>query len=376
MSAFHLTENGPKPCAAAPGNCPIGGEHFPDRVSAQDGYEQIMGGVVPSMTRTKSGDSAYRLFDPHTEEMSEALAKAPIYRKEAIVSVRVALPGEKLDTVLSDGTVETSRILTGGEQIATNPTGEEYAVSEATLQSRYLQLADGTWQAIGRVRAVRNPTGRPIVISAPWGGEQRGGRNCLIAEEVDRPGKRYIIGEHEFERSYQPEKDAVSASEKKDQQTSTTSEKLPQTVTQGRMKPMKGGSYYGTQINVIDIEPYLDAWSEHVGSDASTDMEEAKIARDGEYAFHATILSPAETRKLRKSGVEVPVDFTPQMKLTGVGTASDGDKTAWFVTIESEQVQSWRASVGLERKDLHVTLGFIGGDVHTQPKGADSIVIS
>ena len=37
---FHLSENGPAPCEAKPGNCPIGGDHFDNENSAIEAYEK------------------------------------------------------------------------------------------------------------------------------------------------------------------------------------------------------------------------------------------------------------------------------------------------------------------------------------------------
>ncbi len=42
-----------------------------------------------------------------------------------------------------------------------------------------------------------------------------------------------------------------------------------------------------------------------------------------------------------------------------------GKKTA-FVTLDIPALQEFRSKVGLPPKDFHVTLGFVGGDIHTQ----------
>lgn len=47
-------------------------------------------------------------------------------------------------------------------------------------------------------------------------------------------------------------------------------------------------------------------------------------------------------------------------------------KTA-FLVLEIPSLQKFRDKVGLPRKDFHVTLGFIGGDIHTQIIGQEYI---
>lgn len=38
-TVYHITDDGPKKCTAAPGNCPLGGEHFPTIAEARKDYE-------------------------------------------------------------------------------------------------------------------------------------------------------------------------------------------------------------------------------------------------------------------------------------------------------------------------------------------------
>lgn len=41
-SKFHVTDDGPKPCSAQPGNCPLGGEHYETEAEAQVAYDGAM----------------------------------------------------------------------------------------------------------------------------------------------------------------------------------------------------------------------------------------------------------------------------------------------------------------------------------------------
>lgn len=145
----------------------------------------------------------YLTYDINDHAVVESLSTAPQWRKSAQVMVRVAEQGEALVTVLKDQTVETSRILDGGEIIVKNPSGEEYAISEEKFHNLYeASDKDGVWLAKGVVRALPNPTGKPIQIMAPWGEPQYGNENCFLVQGAG--DDRYIIGHDEFKETYQP----------------------------------------------------------------------------------------------------------------------------------------------------------------------------
>lgn len=131
---------------------------------------------------------------------------APLYRKSVIVEARRTEKVEHLATVLSNGTVETTREVPTGEWIVTNPGGEQYAIGDEKFHSRYEVNGDGHYQAKGVIRAFQNPTGGDVEIMAPWGEMQYGDVNCWFATGTDgelAPTKDcYIIGGDEFKDTY------------------------------------------------------------------------------------------------------------------------------------------------------------------------------
>jgi hypothetical protein len=149
-------------------------------------------------------------LDLSAEEFTARFAKAPVYRKSAVVRIRTATPGEVVATVMADGRTETTVTCTGGEPAVTNPGGEQYVPMGGWEQvsRRYDPLAGDLWLAKGMVRAFPNPTGEDVTILAPWGEEQNQGPDCLFAAEYlpDRPdvigADRYLIGGAEFAETY------------------------------------------------------------------------------------------------------------------------------------------------------------------------------
>jgi len=157
----------------------------------------------------ESPDSDVIILDLSSEEINEAFANAPLYLKKAIVKARTATPGQQVKTILANGTEETVNSAQEGDIIVTNPGGEEYILKFEKFSARYEALDDqGTFRAKGVIRAITNPIGKSISVKAPWGEEQFGDAECIVAATYDplRPDEvstdRYIIGKEEFLATY------------------------------------------------------------------------------------------------------------------------------------------------------------------------------
>ena len=153
----------------------------------------------------------YEKLDLSTEEYTEKLAEAPVYAKKAEVSAATATAGQEVRTVLGDGTEETVNYAEEGDVIVTNPGGEKYILKPENFAKRYEPTAEeGVYRAKGMARAIKNGTGAPIEIMAPWGEPQFGDQDCMIATvfDPDNPDQigsdRYIIGAKEFAETYGP----------------------------------------------------------------------------------------------------------------------------------------------------------------------------
>jgi hypothetical protein len=159
---------------------------------------------IPQQTRVE--------INTQTPEMTENLSAAPLFEKTAKVQAREAIEGEVIQTVLEDGTVETSNTASAGDVVITNPGGEQYIIGNEKFMSRYEPTEDvGVFKAKGMVRAIDNPTGGDILVIAPWGEVQIGGPDAKILVSVDPENPdavigtdRYIIGGQEFLDTYGP----------------------------------------------------------------------------------------------------------------------------------------------------------------------------
>lgn len=158
---------------------------------------------------TKSADPVR--LDLNSDAWSDVLATGSVFEKSATVAARPAKIGEVITTVLDDGTVETSNVAGDGDLVVTNPGGESYLVTKEVFNKRYKETGTpGIFQAQGMVRAVPNPTGTQVAITAPWGEDMVGDKDCWIVEAVDttdpasRSNDRYLIGGAEFVDTYRP----------------------------------------------------------------------------------------------------------------------------------------------------------------------------
>jgi hypothetical protein len=191
-------------------------EDFPHQPSP-DELKQPRGGGLGAESQhvaSESGENPHihQNLDLQTDEWTAKLAQAPIYKKTGKVKAQVAQGGEIITTTLADGADETTNSANPGDVIVTNPTGEQYIIGSEKFDSRYEKTnEDGVFKAKGKARIEPNPTGQPIKITAPWGEEQFGDADALIATlyDPDKPDEvgpdRYIIGRDEFNSTYVPD---------------------------------------------------------------------------------------------------------------------------------------------------------------------------
>ncbi|MEZ8733827.1 hypothetical protein [Vibrio sp. 10N.239.312.D08] len=134
-----------------------------------------------------------------------------------------------------------------------------------------------------------------------------------------------------------------------------------------------GTQYLSCAINKTDLKPFLEQLKEYVGLAAYDSIVENKLKRDGD-EYHITVLYGEELKLLREDQLISSLGSAVEFKTIGLGLASKEANTAYFVTVESEDLNKIRDMGNLPLKDLHITLGFIGSDVHGVPKGASTLI--
>lgn len=140
-------------------------------------------------------------------------------------------------------------------------------------------------------------------------------------------------------------------------------------------------TYYGISYTKDELEQYFDLLKEVVGQEEYEKILRAKLKRDVNEDLHITIMSAKEFEYLNdtvfnsKPGMianklqeltEVMVDDI-EMKGLGVSKNEKGD-VAYYIVVVSKIVDDIRSYLGLEKRDLHITLGFYKDDIWDVPK--------
>lgn len=140
------------------------------------------------------------------------------------------------------------------------------------------------------------------------------------------------------------------------------------------VKPLKDGSYFGAHDASITaaLDAQRQAWASEF--DPTGELARKKTTRDRTSDLHVTVLTPGESRKIDRDAVAEAFPDSVTFEAIGIGTLVDGHNDAWFIVLDSPEVQDAREQLGLKPKDLHATLGFRVKDIFTAPKTEDTLV--
>ena len=96
-----------------------------------------------------------------------------------------------------------------------------------------------------------------------------------------------------------------------------------------------------------------------------------------ESGHHITLVKPTESKLLSTDPQRVLDELLKlnfgQITVTGIGTLRKDSsepgksKVTYFATVQSKGLEKFMTALGLNPEGLHITLGFINGDVHSNP---------
>lgn len=141
------------------------------------------------------------------------------------------------------------------------------------------------------------------------------------------------------------------------------------------IKDTVGNNYLGIKMYPDSVSPFLSELKDHLSDDYDDYVNNQK-SRDRE-SYHITVINVMEYNSLVKSmgmsnfvsSIESVLKFTiDDLKLLGLGSASRGENTTYFVVCKSDKIDSIRDRYDLPKHDLHITLGFKWKDVFGVPK--------
>jgi len=142
------------------------------------------------------------------------------------------------------------------------------------------------------------------------------------------------------------------------------------------LKDSISNNYVGINIPNEVIEPHLEKLKEILGKEDFEIFTQNQKMRDHGH-YHITVINVMDCNRLSKEmgmanfvkSVELEFEYPVEdLEMLGVGTASKGDNTAYFIVCQSDSLDAVRTRFNLPKQDFHVTLGFDKKDVFGIPK--------
>lgn len=126
--------------------------------------------------------------------------------------------------------IQDTHIITPGDWLVTTPPKNpgdrvsHYPIPAGLFDKRYESTGEtGKFRVKGKSRIIKNPTGKKVVITAPWGGEQTGDEDCYFCASCDdetletiSKKNRFILSAKDF-ASYEAIPEAAETPEKENE---------------------------------------------------------------------------------------------------------------------------------------------------------------
>lgn len=148
------------------------------------------------------------LFSSELENLFANQGKVYLRKIEPIKEARQVSETTVVETILPDGTIESTQEANVGDWVITGSKGEEFVFTNSKFQNLYEDHGNGQYLPRERkISAILNPFKKAVRISAPWGTPEKpafqdGGGKCILVAELSSDGTltrdRYIIGDEEM----------------------------------------------------------------------------------------------------------------------------------------------------------------------------------
>lgn len=135
------------------------------------------------------------------------------------------------------------------------------------------------------------------------------------------------------------------------------------------LKDVVGNNYIGVNVYSDIVYPYLEKMKDILDDDFNTYITNQKNRDHGKY--HITVINVMDYNRLSKelgvdkfiNSLEKYFDIEFDINLMGLGTAEKNGNRAYFVVVNSTDLQEFRKIYNLPEQDFHITLGFKWKDV-------------
>lgn len=131
-------------------------------------------------------------------------------------------------------------------------------------------------------------------------------------------------------------------------------------------KTNSGDSFIAVDVDARNVASYLSELENYLGDYLYEKVRRNKIKRDGN-TFHITVVASHQLEKL-----DIKLDGrNHKIDLIGLGSVN---MEVFYIVAKSKSLDSYRVSLGLEKLDYHVTLGFCRRDIHGVPKDETTLL--
>ena len=137
------------------------------------------------------------------------------------------------------------------------------------------------------------------------------------------------------------------------------------------MSDNSGKEYLGTNVPGASAKRFLRRLKKERNAAEVHDWSKNRYERDGP-DYHLTVVSPPELRGMESKLVDMFADVEISFVMKYNGSVRKGDAEAFYTIVSAPHADFLRQSAGLDKRDLHVTLGFDRADIHDLPKSDDT----
>ncbi len=147
------------------------------------------------------------------------------------------------------------------------------------------------------------------------------------------------------------------------------------------IKDSINNNYIGIKFYDTETYKYIHELKEYLGDDVAEEYMSYQKKRDNN-SYHMTILNVMEYNNIvGEMNMDKALNYfdnifrnyiIDDIRLLGIGTAKRNENEAFFIVCKSEKIDKLRETLSLDKKDLHITIGFKYKDVFGIPK--DTII--
>ena len=142
----------------------------------------------------------------------------------------------------------------------------------------------------------------------------------------------------------------------------------------GYIKDVIGNNYLALKFNEEELKGFISEFKSILNDDdlyKTMVLNQSNRDKNEFHSHHSTIINVAEINKLFKtmgSSLQEKISTIQSLDIIdlefkGIGKAEKKGNTAYFIVLNSSTLDGIRESMGLSKRDFHITLGFDTKDV-------------